>query len=211
MDWKQTDSIIFDLDGTLWDASGTCAEAWNESFQQLGSHHVIDQSFVRSVSGLRIEKVFDQYFNFIPSAKHQELLNIYKQQEQIFMKKSGGLLFPGVKNVLTKLSSTHKLFVVSNCLTGYIENFLQFTGLQNIFADFESSGNTGLPKSENIQLIIARNQLRHPVYVGDTTWDQEAATAAKIPFIYASYGFGKAIAPDHAIERFDELLTLFDN
>lgn len=211
MEGKQIDSIIFDLDGTLWDASGTCAEAWNESFKQLGNHHVVDQAFIRSVSGLRIEKVFDQYFNFIPSAKHSELLNIYKQQEQIFMKKSGGLLFPGVKDVLTKLANTQKLFVVSNCLTGYIENFIDFTGLKNIFIDFESSGNTGLPKSENIQLIISRNHLRNPVYVGDTLWDQEAAAAANIPFIYASYGFGKAANFQHKIQRFDELLSLFNN
>jgi beta-phosphoglucomutase-like phosphatase (HAD superfamily) len=30
------DSIIFDLDGTLWDATIACSMAWNKSFEQCG-------------------------------------------------------------------------------------------------------------------------------------------------------------------------------
>ena len=56
--------------------------------------------------------------------------------------------------------------------------------------DFECIGRTGKPKSENIRLIIERNGLKAPVYVGDTQWDFDAATAAGVPFIFAAYGFG---------------------
>ena len=52
-------------------------------------------------------------------------------------------------------------------------------------------GRTGKPKSENIKLIVERNNLQNPVYVGDTQWDCDAATAAGVPFIFAAYGFGK--------------------
>ena len=37
---------------------------------------------------------------------------------------------------------------------------------------------------------MARNHLQHPVYVGDTMGDANAAREAGIPFIWASYGFG---------------------
>jgi phosphoglycolate phosphatase len=82
---------------------------------------------------------------------------------------------------------------------------LKFHELENLFTDFESSGNTGLSKTENIQLLISRNKLRNPVYIGDTSWDYEAAIAANIPFIYAAYGFGKVDNAQWAINEITEL------
>jgi beta-phosphoglucomutase-like phosphatase (HAD superfamily) len=32
----EIDSIIFDLDGILWDATIACSMAWNKSFEQCG-------------------------------------------------------------------------------------------------------------------------------------------------------------------------------
>lgn len=37
IDWKKTDSILFDMDGTLWDAIDTYADIWNEAFREIGS------------------------------------------------------------------------------------------------------------------------------------------------------------------------------
>jgi phosphoglycolate phosphatase len=205
---KSIDSIIFDLDGTLWDASSTCAKAWNASLKELNSEHVLEDDFIRSVSGLRLEKIFEQHFHFIQKEQHTALLNLYRKHESSYMKELGGNLFLHTKEVLAELYKNYKLFIVSNCTSGYIENFLEFHGLQNLFADFECSGNTGLPKAENIRLIITRNKLESAVYIGDTIWDYEAATEANIPFIYATYGFGKVDDLEWKINKIDELPKL---
>jgi len=205
---KNFDSIIFDLDGTLWDASSTCTKAWNASLKELSFEPLLEDDFIRSVSGLRLEKIFEQHFHFIPKEQHAALLNLYRKHERSYMKELGGNLFPRTKEVLAELYNCYKLFIVSNCTSGYIDNFLEFHGLQNLFADFESSGNTGLPKSENIQLIVTRNNLQSPVYVGDTSWDYEATLAANIPFIYAAYGFGKVDDAEWKIEEIEELPKL---
>lgn len=192
MDLKNVDGLIFDLDGTLWDASPACVLAWNETFKQTGFQgQFVTADFIRSVSGLRVEKIFSDYLSFIPENKYNDVLESYKKSEIVFVEKFGGKLFPDVKEVLTELSSRYKLFVVSNCLEGYIESFISFHKLQNIFTDFESAGKTSLPKSENIKLIVQRNGLKNAVYIGDTEWDQQAANAANIPFIHATYGFRK--------------------
>jgi phosphoglycolate phosphatase len=199
------DSIIFDLDGTLWDAALTCTKAWNEALKELSFEHALEDNFIRSVSGLKIEKIFELHLPFVPNEQHAALINLYRKYEGNYMKQLGGNLFPAMKEVLTELSKSYKQFIVSNCSGGYIENFLEFHGLQNLFVDFESSGNTGLSKTENIQLIITRNNAQSPVYIGDTSWDNEAAIAANIPFIYAAYGFGKVDDTKYRINEIAEL------
>ena len=94
--------------------------------------------------------------------------------------------------------------MVSNCQAGYIEAFYKGTGLGGYFKDFESAGNTGLPKWDNIALVVKRQGLKRPVYVGDTDWDYQAARRAGVPFIHAAYGFGQ-VEGVPAIRRFGEL------
>jgi phosphoglycolate phosphatase len=203
------DSIIFDLDGTLWDASASCTAAWNEALGQAGfQDFVLTEETIRSFSGLKIEDIFRSYFNFIPNERQADLLNLYKQKEAILMKNRGGVLYPGVPAVLGELKKTYRLFIVSNCLAGYIENFLGFTQLTDTFRDFECSGRTNLPKSRNIQLIIDRNNLVAPVYIGDTIWDHEASASIRIPFIYAAYGFGNVNDDSMRLNTFSELPEL---
>lgn len=208
MQSKNIDSIIFDLDGTLWDAASTCTRAWNVSLKESGFDHIVTDDFIRSVSGLKIEKIFELHLPFIPNERHRSIIKLYRNYEAAYMKQFGGQLFPYTKEVLTQLTGRYKLFVVSNCSAGYIENFLQFHELQNLFTDFESSGNTGLSKAENIHLIIERNKLNTPVYIGDTSWDHEAAIANNIPFIYAAYGFGKVDNSKWQIKEINELPVL---
>ncbi|HVZ56744.1 MAG TPA: HAD family hydrolase [Chitinophagaceae bacterium] len=205
------DSLVFDLDGTLWDASGTCALAWNLSLREAGITEVqVDASRVRSYSGLKMDVILAQHFGFLDASRQALLLERYRHNEATLMREQGGILFPGTRGVLRSLASRYPLFIVSNCLAGYIENFLAFHGLQDLFVDWECSGNTGLSKGENIQLVRQRHALARPVYIGDTRWDMEASQAAGIPFIFAAYGFGDPGSVAWRIENLAELPGLLD-
>ena len=83
------------------------------------------------------------------------------------------------------------LFIVSNCNEDYIPSFLDAHQLHRYFTDWECIGRTGRPKGENIRLVVKRNHLASPLYVGDTHMDQEAAAQAEVPFLHAAYGFGE--------------------
>lgn len=205
---KERDSIIFDLDGTLWDASETVVRAFNDSIIEIGFDIDLSSLEIRNFSGMKMDDIFAQHFNFIPKEKLQDFEDIYSTREKKYLNESGGRLFPQVIETLEKLSKTHRLFIVSNCLSGYIESFLDYYDLNSYFEDFECFGNGGLPKDQNIRLIVNRNDLQNPVYVGDTVWDKESSDKAGVDFIYAAYGFGKIENSEYQIETFKDLLKL---
>lgn len=202
------DSIIFDLDGTLWNASETVVRAFNDSIQAIGFDINITSQTVRDFSGMKMDDIFAQHFSFVPKEKLKEFEKNYARKESQYLKKYGGELFPKVKETLEKLAENYRLFIVSNCMKGYIENFIEFFSFENLFEDFECFGNDGLPKDKNIRLIVERNNLQNPIYVGDTIWDKESSDKAGVHFIYAAYGFGKIENPKAQIHNFEDLLLL---
>ncbi|WP_299745802.1 HAD family hydrolase [uncultured Rossellomorea sp.] len=204
------DSIIFDLDGTLWDPIESVLEAWNNV---INEHNQLKEGITREhlegTMGLQMKEIGKKLFPELNEEEREQLLKDLSSHEIPHLSKHGGSLYNHVEKVLVELSKKYKLFIVSNCQDGYIEAFYDYHGLDKHFIDYENPGRTGLSKGENIKLIIKRNHLIDPVYVGDTEGDQRAAKEAGIPFIYARYGFGEAKEYTQAIDSFDELLNIF--
>ncbi|WP_341357613.1 HAD family hydrolase [Rossellomorea sp. y25] len=204
------DSIIFDLDGTLWDPIESVLEAWNNV---INEHNQLKEGITREhlegTMGLQMKEIGKKLFPELNEEEREQLLKDLSSHEIPHLSKHGGSLYNHVEKVLVELSKKSKLFIVSNCQDGYIEAFYDYHGLDKHFIDYENPGRTGLSKGENIKLIIERNHLIDPVYVGDTEGDQRAAKEAGIPFIYARYGFGEAKEYTQAIDSFDELLNIF--
>ncbi|UIR30190.1 HAD family hydrolase [Priestia flexa] len=204
------DSIIFDLDGTLWNSIGTVAIAWNEVIKKSNyvEREVTERAFEQTM-GLPFQEIAQKLFPELDEQKQKQILAECCEVENAYLEKHGGNLYPQVEETLKELSKKYKLYIVSNCQTGYIEAFYNYHKLDAHFIDFENPGRTGLSKGENIKLIMKRNKLKSPVYVGDTQGDFQAAQYAGIPFVYASYGFGEVEAPDYTIGTFQELKELF--
>ena len=111
---KEPDSIIFDLDGTLWDATIACSMAWNRSFEQSGYNNTIDRKLVKKISGSPLDIILSEYFTFLEKKDYEKVIELYKKNESVFMKSIGGKLFPNGRNTLEKLREYKKLFIVSN-------------------------------------------------------------------------------------------------
>lgn len=205
------DSIIFDLDGTLWDASITSAKAWNSALDRLSLKHRIVAEDVRKVSGQPFEVCVATLFPEPTHVAQDSLVTALDEVEKSTVERDGGALYDGVQEGIRLLAAQFPLFIVSNCQSWYIEAFLDSTGLRGYFKDYESHGRTGKPKSANIMAILERNRLVNPVYVGDTASDQTAATDAGVEFIHVSYGFGVPEQPCATFGSFPELLTFFMN
>ncbi|MFC4355211.1 HAD family hydrolase [Chryseomicrobium palamuruense] len=203
------ESIIFDLDGTLWDSRQTIAEAWTTAVQEQGyEERVFTKDDIGSIMGLQIPVIAERLFPMETLERRKEIMDACAREDQQMIREQGGVLFPKLEETLKELKKTHRLFIVSNCEDGYIEAFYAAHGLEAYFEDFENPGRTGLSKGENIQLIMERNSISSAIYVGDTQGDLDAARHAGIPFVFAAYGFGEPEAYDYKIEAFDQLLIL---
>lgn len=205
---RDLDSIIFDLDGTLWDSTKEILITWNSVIEKYEGLQTLTRDDLKKFMGTPTSKIFDGLFPNLDINTRKELEEECSKDEMDYLRVHGGKLYEGIKGVLEQLAGKYKLFIVSNCQHGYIETFMNYYGFQKYFSDFEYIGRTGLPKGENIKLVMERNSLESSIYVGDTQGDRKAANLAGIPFIFAKYGFGDVDGYDYVIDNFVELLEL---
>jgi len=185
------DSIIFDLDGTLWDSTANVATAWQAAKQQVDYiRNDIDQQVVRSITGMAYDAIFEKLYPYLDADKRKEFQNMCAKNELETLHEKGGALYPQLAETLDYLKTKYRLFIVSNCQSGYIDLFLKMDQMAGYFEGYQCYGTKGQPKFQNIIDIVNDNGLKAPVYVGDTTGDRDSAQKAGVPFIYAAYGFG---------------------
>lgn len=198
--------IIFDLDGTLWDSSEQVAVSWSEALaRRPETDRQVTGEDMRGFMGKTMETIAALMLPELEPSLRIEIMHECERVEQKYLEKHGGVLFPDLEKELERLSESFKLFIVSNCQSGYIETFLEYHKLGKYFTDFECPGGTGLAKAENIRIVMERNGLDKAVYVGDTQGDLDASDSAGVPFIHAAYGFGSVDRDVPAVKSFSEV------
>lgn len=207
---KKYDSVIFDLDGTLWSSldSAVRATADVKSRHEDITYDTTSDD-VKAAMGLTFDEARKFYYGYLSDEKSYKYTKEAFQRNVEYLSKGEGKLYPKVAETLDILSKHYKLFIVSNCTLEYIRMFFKTCDLEKYFVDYECGGTNGFSKAENIKMLIERNGLNAPIYVGDTVHDQEAIRNVGIPLVYASYGFGEVSEYDYKIDKFEELSSLF--
>jgi len=201
--------LVFDLDGTLWDSTEMVARAWNAALKESGLEFgPLCAADIGSIMGFTHEQIRQRLFPELEPARWNAFSRLAYQREEEFLRRSGGQLYPGVREILPRLAERHPLGIVSNCQKGYIEVFLEWTGMRSFFQDWECHGNTGLSKGENLIRLCARRRWSNGLYVGDTAGDEAAAREAGCDFLFAAYGFGQASATAAVLTSFEQLLPV---
>ncbi|MEG1586436.1 MAG: HAD family hydrolase [Bacteroidales bacterium] len=202
------DSLIFDMDGTLWDAVDSYVWIWNEGFRQLNLPKRFTREEMIGYMGKQPDELIAECLKDSPDV---DITTVYKSvfglQEKT-MPLLGGNLYDGVREGLSLLSEKYQLFMLSNCESYGVRQFLEVTKLNHLFKDSLTFGETRLPKALNMQLLKTRHQLENPVYIGDTDSDRRQTEIAGFPFVFVTYGFGDTPNPDL---KFDDFKSLTDH
>lgn len=195
--------IVFDMDGTLWDSTEQVLISWKSVLDEYGVSLSLEK--LKSLMGKTMDVIGESIMPDVPKKERDEIFERCYQAENEYLRQHGGILYPELEQTLSKLKEKYRLYIVSNCQSGYIEAFLEHHKLGQYFEDFECFGNTGKEKSENQKLLAERNHLERVIYVGDIQGDYEATMEAGFEFVYASYGFGTVDADVEKVDTFSQL------
>ena len=200
-------SLIFDIDGTLWDTRALVARGYNVELERLGRPDLfLTAEYLTSLFGKTAQEIADVIFRDYPAGERLGLIMNCMETERVVLRADPCQVgYEGVKETLLKLKERYRLFVVSNCEQGYPEIMMEKLGLQDVFEDHLCHGDTGLPKGDTIRLLMEHNAVTEAVYIGDTQGDCDASRAAGIPFIFCAYGFGSPDRYDARLEDFRQL------
>lgn len=205
----ETDGLIFDIDGTLWDSRQTVAKAWNEVIGKYDpGREELDAGFLTGLFGKPMDEIAKALFPDLQGEELERMAGRCFDYENELLYTQPGKVYPGVRETVEQLAEHFPLFIVSNCQKGYIEVCMKGCGIEASITDYLCYGDTKAPKSGTLKRLIARNGLKKPVYVGDTQGDADACEEAGIPMIYAAYGLGKVENPQIMIRSFSELSKL---
>lgn len=205
------DSLILDIDGTIWNTTELVAIAWNKAIEKYFPEVPrVTAQILQGQFGKTMKVISDNLFKSLSDEEKKILIDYcaeYEQKELINNQKD--LTYKTVLETIVSLSKRVKIFIVSNCQSGYVELVISKNKLEKYITDFECYGNNLKEKYENIQLICQRNNLKNPVYVGDTQGDSDSCKKINVPFIYATYGFGTADNYFAKIDSFNQLENYF--
>jgi len=207
--------LVFDLDGTLVDSFGDSHDAVTGALRAIGLD-TSDQVLALCRRGIGLELFYEHATGgrAADGAEFERFVDVYRAGYR-----TRGAPFPGVRATLAELRRRHPsvpFAVATTKRTDVARRVVETGGLADYFDLVR--GSDGLPhKPDPAVLHHIAATTGHPIasahMIGDTDRDVLAAQAAGCTAVAVTYGgWGRdelaALAPDHLIDRFDQLLDL---
>ena len=204
------ESIIFDIDGTLWDSRALVAEGYNIQLKKEGLDHLcVTAEDLKPLFGKVMTEIADVILASIDPKDRYELMERCMETENNYLFENECRIgYPGVAETVAELAKKYRLFIVSNSQCGYPELCISKLGLTGYIEGHMCFGDTGTSKGKTIRKLMEKHSIQSCAYVGDTQGDYEATVEANVPFIWATYGFGTPADFVAKIDTFADLLTL---
>lgn len=208
----KAESLIFDIDGTLWDSTDLVAKGYNRYLRRIGLDHLqVTGQFLKGLFGRTMTEIADVIFAEIEVPRRYEIMGLCMEEEHLVLQDDPcNIAYPGVVRTMERLAKKHRLFIVSNSQSGYPQLLIEKLGIGPLVQGHLCYGDTGTCKAETIRTLMIRHGITDAVYIGDTQGDMEASYTAGLPFVFCRYGFGTPEKYDAAVDSFPELEDLFE-
>ena len=203
------ESLILDIDGTLWDSRALVAEGYNIQLRAEGLDHLCtDAETLKALFGKVMTEIADNLFPDFPPEVRYPLMERCMETENKYLEENPCHIgYAGIKEVLAELKKKYRLFIVSNSQCGYPDLCVEKLGLQDLIEGHLCFGDTGTTKGQTILTLMRKYDIASAAYIGDTQGDLDACEEAGIDFIWAAYGFG---APAHWVAKADSPQALLE-
>jgi phosphoglycolate phosphatase-like HAD superfamily hydrolase len=210
-------SIIFDMDGTLFQTDKILEISLEDAFNRLRSLKKWDKETpidkYREIMGVPLPKVWEA---LLPNHSNEvrEQMDAYFLGRLIENIRSGkGALYPNVIEVFSYLKEHNcSLYIASNGLTEYLKAIVSYYQLDNwITETFSIQQIESLNKSDLVQSIIEKYSITHAAVVGDRLSDINAAKDNGLVAIGCNFDFARddeLAQADIVIDDFIELKAI---
>lgn len=208
----KVESLIFDIDGTLWDSRQLVAEGYNLQLCDEGfEKYCVNAEQLKALFGKTMSEIADIMLADFEVPERYALMERCMEREDVYLRENAtdAIAYEGVKETLTKLEKKYRLFIVSNSQKGYPEITMRAIGVEHLFEGHLCFGDTQTEKGETMKTLMKKYDIKDAVYIGDTQGDYEATLVAGIPFVWASFGFGEPDGYEMKIDSFKELMEIF--
>ena len=204
------ESLILDIDGTLWDSRALVAEGYNIQLKAEGLDHLcVTAEDLKPLFGKVMTEIADAMLASVPESERYDLMDrCMKTENDYLFENECNIGYPRIKETMAELAKNHRLFIVSNAQCGYPELCIDKLGLNEYIQGHMCFGDTGTSKGKTIRTLMAKHGIENCIYIGDTQGDYEATVEADIPFLWCTYGFGTPEGYEMKIDAFEDLLKL---
>lgn len=205
------DMIIFDIDGTIWDASEKNTRALNKALKNHKIKVKVDSEKVKGGFGLSLTEFGDYLFDFIEDKElRYQLVREADKIKLDLIEEEGQEAYPDFRETFIKLSHKYKTGIVSNCGPDIIEQLIIKLDLNSYITDFIAASRFKITKAEAFKRIMKNNNSENCIYIGDTENDYNESKNAEIDFIWATFGFGKDVDAKYKFDKYIELPDLIE-
>ncbi len=188
--------LMFDLDGTLFQAHKLSLTAYGRTFEKLQRQgfckQTPDEDVLKKTYGMTEKEIWTM---LLPTASPevQKMAARWTEQEELENLRQGqGALYPRAMSTLEKLKSRgHQLYIVSNGGQDYVHGVCDAFNLTPLFSGLYSAGQYGTDsKSQLLELAVQREHLAPGMMIGDRDSDVAAGTGNGFVTVGCCYGYG---------------------
>ena len=180
--------IVFDWDGTLIDSAGTIVRCIQDAARDMGLE-VPDRERASHVIGLGLH---DSLRLAVPSLTAERYPDFAAHYRRHFLARQDAmLLFPGILNLLDRLSKDRLLAIATGKSRKGLDRALESENLGRFFCGSRCADETN-PKPHPAMLLELMEQFSinkaEALMIGDTSHDLEMARAAGVDALAVTYG-----------------------
>jgi HAD superfamily hydrolase (TIGR01509 family) len=200
------EGVIFDVDGTLVDSNDAHAKSWVETFAEAG--YGVPFEVVRPLIGMGGDKLLPRTIGIRNDSEEGKKLS--KRRSEIFRERYLPRLraFPGSRDLVSRIRADGlKAIVATSAKDKELEGLLRAAEVDDLMEDKASASDAkrSKPDPDIVKAAIEESGLSAEdlVMIGDTPYDVEAATTAKVRCIAFRSGGWSDKDLDGAVEIYD--------
>jgi phosphoglycolate phosphatase len=208
--------IVFDADGTITPSLPAVYESIKRAFKKLGWQVNFSPEEIIRFFGLPASSAEGTLYEFItPPDSHLSAAEVREKVRAEDESAFRDILepYPGVKETLATLRKRgYRLAQYSNSDAGYLDLVMSTLGLREYYDHIECIQDNGLTKPQLVQKIKEKFGGLAAAVVGDRVHDIEAARGTGSLSVGTLFGYGgeEPMQADVTIDKFDDLLSIFD-